>query len=313
MGNFLQLPVATKPGYGADRKARLLSALRRILPAGAREALKRLREDLLLRSLKNAGREQNLIERSEELRVILPDISGQYTTYKLDSPFLELAVRLLQSFQVELVMQALAALEFRKDAPLTIADIGDSSGSHLVYLQSLLLKNGFSQVSCLGVNLDAVAVEKIKSRGIAAVHCRAEELAAKGISADLFLSFETIEHLLDPIRFLKQLVSNPDVRVLVVTVPYLSQSRVGLHYIRAGQEGDVCAENTHIYEFCPEDWMLIARFSGWDVLFDKIYYQYPARGVLRVTKPLWKNTDFEGYYGMALVPNSRWAERYKSW
>lgn len=305
--------MATRPVSGADKKARLLSALRRVLPAASRNALKHRREELLYRSLKSAGREQKLIERCEGLRDILPDISDQYTTYKLDSAYLELAVRLLQSFQVELVLQALAILNLRKDAPLTIADIGDSSGAHLAYLQSILSTRGFRQISCVGVNLDTVAVEKIRSRGIPAVLCRAEDLAANGISADLFLSFETMEHLFDPIRFLRQLAANATVKALVVTVPYLARSRVGLHYIRAGQEGEVGAENTHIFELCPEDWILIARFAGWDVLYDNIYYQYPARGILRITKALWKNTDFEGYFGMVLVPNPRWAKRYKSW
>jgi hypothetical protein len=53
--------------------------------------------------------------------------------------------------------------------------VGDSAGTHLTYLKTLLDRQGV-QARTLSVNLDPVAVEKIRARGLEAIQCRAEAL-----------------------------------------------------------------------------------------------------------------------------------------
>jgi 2-polyprenyl-3-methyl-5-hydroxy-6-metoxy-1,4-benzoquinol methylase len=145
-----------------------------------------------------------------------------------------------------------------------------------------------------------------------AIHARAENLDDYSVHADIFLSFEMLEHLFDPVQFLHKL-SETGCRALVVTIPYLAQSRVGLHHIRHLQYRNVSAENTHIFELSPEDWRLIFLHSGWQIHYDNIYLQYPSNGLWRLTKTLWKNADFEGFYGAVLVKENDWSRLYKDW
>lgn len=102
-------------------------------------------------------------------------------------------------------------------------------------------------------------------------------------------------------------------RYLIITVPYLRKSRVGLHHIRNNHRDNVNAENTHIFELGTEDWKLIANHSGWVVVKEKIYLQYPRRSLWHMTKPLWRRFDFEGFYGLILKRDEAWSSKYFNW
>lgn len=165
----------------------------------------------------------------------------------------------------------------------------------------------------LSVNLDGNAVEKIKRKGLDAIKARAEELQKYDINADMFLAFELLEHLPNPVEFLHRLSEGTECKALVVTVPYIAQSRVGLHHIRRNFAKEVFAENTHISEWSPEDWNLIFAHSGWKILFTRKYLQYPRFGIFRFMKERWKKIDFEGSYGAILVRDTSWSRLYKDW
>ncbi|MDD5434875.1 MAG: hypothetical protein PH343_05540, partial [Nitrospira sp.] len=94
---------------------------------------------------------------------------------------------------------------------------------------------------------------------------------------------------------------------------YLAQSRVGLHHVRQLLKTEVSAETTHIFELSPADWKLIFMHAGWSVYYDKIYFQYPSHGLLRLTKSLWKKMDFEGFYGAVLIRDTSFSKLYKDW
>ncbi|MFA5317583.1 MAG: methyltransferase domain-containing protein [Dehalococcoidales bacterium] len=265
-----------------------------------------LLDAVLTASLKDAAKEQGLERLGTLLAGIVPDISGQYTTFRVDTPYLERKVRNMHAFQISLVNDVLEKYE-----KATIVDIGDSAGSHLYYI--LQMNAGKKDLKCVGVNLDAKAVEKIKARGLTAINARAEDLHKHDIKADIFLCYETLEHIADPCNFLHSLSSNTNARYMVVTVPYVRRSRAGLHHIRAGRRTPVSAENTHIFELSPEDLKLIARHSGWKIAKEKIYLQYPRWSLLRSTQPLWKSMDFEGFYGLVLEKDDTWSSLYKDW
>jgi hypothetical protein len=164
------------------------------------------------------------------------------------------------------------------------------------------------------VNMDAEAVMRIRQAGLEAVHARAEELAKHRVDANILLSFAMVEHLIDPCGFLHSLSENTTCQVFIVTVPYVARSRVGLRYIRQNQPHQVNAENTHIFELSPDDWRLVFRYSGWAILADRIYYQYPRRSPLTpALKLFWRRNDFEGFYGAILKPDKTWSRLYADW
>ena len=162
-------------------------------------------------------------------------------------------------------------------------------------------------------NVDRKAVEKIRMGGFEAVCTNAENVNEYGGNADLFLCFELLEHLMDPIGFLRALATQTQAKYLIATVPYVRQSCVALRHIRAGSQEDVYAENTHIFELSPEDWRVIIRHAGWNVFEEAVYLRYPRKGLLRATQCMWRRFDFEGFYGMILYRDDTWASRYKDW
>lgn len=257
-------------------------------------------------SLREAARQQGLEVLREELCRLVPNITDQYSSFKVDNPYLHTKVRNLHAFQVSLVKLAMDA---RKKA--VIVDIGDSSGAHLKYITALYSSS--KDISCLGVNIDQQAVDRIKARGLKAIKARAEELDKYDIHADIFLCFETLEHLMDPIRFLYELSSKTKAEYLIITVPYVRSSRTGLYHIRRGERKTVYAENTHIFEFCPEDWKLLMTHAGWSIYAEKIYTQYPIRGIYSFMRTYWQRFDFEGFFGVVLKRDPSWACLYKDW
>lgn len=261
------------------------------------------KEALLAGSLEAALREQGLSDLVGTLRSAVPDISRQYSTFAVDSPYLELKVRGQHAFQVRLALAGMS------NVAGPVVDVGDSSGTHIRYLKAL----GEPGRRYLSVNLDAAAVRKVQSAGLEAVQARAEELGPRGIDAAVFLCFETLEHLPDPSGFLHSLATKTAARRLVLTVPYVERSRVGLHHIRAGLKKSVTAEQVHLFELCPEDLRLLFRHCGWSVAHEEVYLQYPRRSWRRLLKPAWKQRDFEGFYGAVLEPDPTWSSLYEDW
>lgn len=268
--------------------------------------LRKIKEFILLRSVEAAIKEQGLKDMLILLERIVPDLTNQYSAAKIDTPYLTRKARGLHAFQV-----TLAGRIIEKYKRLTVVDIGDSAGTHLQYITKMQPKG--REIKCLSVNSDERAVERIKEKGLDAVCAKAEDLAQYNINADIFMCFEMLEHLMNPCFFLHELSSKTNAEYLVVTVPFLRKSRIGLHHLRAGRKEDVCAENTHLFELSPEDWKLIIRHSGWDIVMEDYYFQYPRRSFLSITRPLWRRYDFEGFYGLILRRDSAWSSLYKDW
>jgi 2-polyprenyl-3-methyl-5-hydroxy-6-metoxy-1,4-benzoquinol methylase len=257
-------------------------------------------------SVRAALRDQGLDSLRQRLETIVSDISQQYSGFTLNTDLLFAKVRAQHAFQVSLIQEAFERFKL-VDVPGTVVlDIGDSSGTHLAYLRAM-----YPSTRAIGVNLDPVAVEKIRQRGFEAVHCRAEDVHRHVDRADVLLSFEMLEHLVDPIGFLRTLSASVDSRCFVITVPYVRHSRVQLDYIRRAEPPStpVTEESTHVFELSPDDWMLLFRFTGWAVVSSRTFYQYPRR-LRHVLAPLWRRYDFEGFFGAILVRDHEWSGRY---
>jgi len=273
-----------------------------------KNSLGEIKYNILVASIRAAVKEQGLENKYKSLSEIVPDISTQYSGFEINTPYLITNVRSMHAFQISLVERAIQCLKIGGDEAMTVVDIGDSAGTHLQYLQAL-----YKGIRALSVNIDNNAVEKIKGKGLEAIQARAEELELYSVNADIFLSFEMLEHLSDPINFLKKLSVSSQCKVFIVTVPYLKRSRIGLHHIRGRGSSMVSAENTHVFELSPNDWKLIFMHTGWSVCYDKIYLQYPKYGLLRLTKGIWQKIDFEGFYGAVLVRDNTYSKLYKDW
>lgn len=259
-----------------------------------------------LKSLKAAGKEQRLEELANKLKDAVPDIDNQYSALELNNIYLRTKVRYQHAFQVSLIDRIIR--EF--DKPVII-DIGDSAGTHLQYIIKLYAQG--NNITCYSVNSDAKAVERIRKKSLNAILAKAEDLDSYNIAADIFLCFQTLEHLMDPCNFLHRLSSKTMAKYLIITVPYLKRSRVGLYHARGWREGKVTTENTHFLELNPEDWRTVFKHSGWNIVSEKVYLQYPRKNILRLTRFLWKRLDFEGFYGAILKKDTTWSSKYTDW
>lgn len=266
------------------------------------------------RSLRAAVRAQGLDALCDQLRAVLPDLRDQYTAGFDDTEYeryWEIKMRALHAWQVRCVQEALDRIG---GDGLVIADIGDSSGNHATYIKAVTRPGQVDRV--VSVNLDPVAVEKVRNKGGEAILGRAEELDLEGLTPDLFLSFETVEHLTDPVRFFHWLATRGGAEYLLISVPYRRRSRFGGAHLRMPEEimpEKLTAEEVHIYEFCPDDWRLLARFGGYRTVFSRLYLQYPRFGLLRLAAPLWRWLDFEGFLALFLQRDLSLADRYTDW
>lgn len=276
------------------------------MPIAAKKQLRSGLEYLQSVSLRIALKEQGLWNLYDQLGRIVPDLKKQYTSFDVDSEYLLLNVRGMHAFQIALVNEAIRSIA-GSDEPAVLVDIGDSAGTHIRYLQELH-KN--RELRCLSVNVDKEAVRRIREKGLEAVLARAEDLPSLGVTAGIFISFEMLEHLPNPIQFLKNLSYNTSCQTLVVTVPYVLQSRIGLHQIRKNMRKPHNPENTHIFELCPDDWRLLFRHAGWAIRSEKVYLQYPRYGTFRLMKVVWRRLDFEGFWGAILTREHTWSDLY---
>lgn len=272
---------------------------------------RKLMEGLSAWSIKKAYVENDMYGLATRLREIVPDISQQEESEKdTFNEYYELKRRTLQAFQCRMMLHALTDYALGK---VTVVDIGDSAGTHMLYLKALTEER--FQIDTISVNLDARAIEKIRARGLHAVLCRAEELDLGDRKVDLFTSFQMVEHLHNPAIFFRRLAVKAECKRMVITVPYLRCSRVGLHHIRGKTRDVIFAEDEHIFELSPEDWSLLLMHSGWKVISSRIYFQYPRRWPIAraLLAWFWKNTDFEGFWGAILEKDTSFSDLYQDW
>ncbi len=264
-------------------------------------------------SVEKAAREQKLDSLASRLTEIVPDISKQETSFVADE-FNSFKKRMQQAFQCRMMLNLLGRLDKRDK--YTVVDIGDSAGTHMLYLQHLIDDKfeGDVALDTISVNLDPVAVEKVKERGLKAVLCRAENLELND-EIDFYTSFEMIEHLHNPAIFLHNLAQKGTGKHMVITVPYLRKSRVGLHNVRAGRLQPIIAEEEHVFELSPDDWSLLFLHSGWRVVHSEIYHQYPTQipAVSRYLQSFWQKSDFEGFWGAVLERDTSFSDSYQDW
>jgi hypothetical protein len=244
-----------------------------------------------------------------KLRTIAPDISRQELSETSSwNQYFELKKRNLQAFQCVMMLKALESVA--PGTKVTVVDIGDSAGTHMRYLKEL--KKDVLDIETISVNLDPAAIEKIKATGQRAILCRAEDLDLGNQQVDLFTSFQMVEHLHNPALFFRRLAVGSECKRMLITVPYIRNSRVGLHSIRNNLRKSVHAEEEHIFELSPDDWTLLLLHSGWRVVFSQTYYQYPV-WLFFIFRWVWKRVDYEGFWGAILEKDLTYTNLYQDW
>ena len=279
------------------------------------QKVKNFAKDLIERigrwSIKLALAQRGLKDMTEKLSAIVPDISQQYSREEEHGDYWQTKVRALHAFQTGLMLKA---LEDIPPGAATVVDIGDSAGTHMLYLTNLA--GDGRRLETISVNLDPKAVAKIAAKGLKAILCRAEDLDLGPEKAiDLFTSFEMVEHLHNPAIFFRRLAKKSRGNKMAITVPYRQESRVGLHHIRNQSQTPIFAEDEHIFELSPQDWTLLLLHSGWKVTHSEIYYQYPRK--IPLLSPLlacfWRRIDYEGFWGAVLEKDTSLSDLYQDW
>ena len=269
-----------------------------------------INKKMLLAALGEQGYKNLIVD----LRKIVPDISNQYS-FTIDAfyDYYELKMRGMHAFQCKLMFRALDNYQKNTSNKINVVDIGDSSGTHMLYLKDFMKDR--LNIDSYSVNLDPRAIKKIKSKGLKALLCRAEDLDLGEQKIDLFVSFEMVEHLHNPSIFFRRLAKKSNGDKMVITVPYRRKSRVGLSYLRNETKLKVHAENVHVFELSPEDWTKLMLHSGWKVIDNEIYYQYPRRLPLlrKIFAKYWEKTDYEGFWGAILEKDLTYSELYQDW
>jgi len=252
-------------------------------------------------SIQQAVKSQNLDFMYKELERIVPDIGDQYTGISVDRSYMRLKVRAVHAFQMQLFTEAINDYGWKSGMlgqlePLKGVDIGDSSGNHTLYLKVLC-----SSVRMTSANIDRTAVEKIRSKGLTGVLlCKdfIKDMVCLCSGRQFATLFQVLEHIPNPVQYLHEL-SKSDLEMLILTVPYVRTSRVGMHHLRdSNYKGSGTAEDVHVFELCPGDWKLLFQYCGWKVNYDTVYYQYPSW--LMPVKWFWRWHDFEGFWGVVL-------------
>ena len=271
-----------------------------------KEIAKNVLYKILTLSLYLARKKQGYINLYKTLKEIVPDISDQYTSRIISGEYLTSKVYSQHAFQTQIVLD-----EIKKKENNILVDMGDSSGNHIIYLKTLV-----SGLKTYSVNSDKDAIDKLQKKGLPSIHSRVENLKSEGHldeTIDLMVCFQVLEHLSDPIGFLKSVNESVDVKKFIISVPYLSRSSVRLDMVEnPSLDVPFNPEVTHIFELSPEDWNKIFKFSGWRIEKSKIYYQYPRNLFSYGLKFLWKKFDFEGFYGAVLIKDDTFLKMYNN-
>ena len=157
-------------------------------------------EYILPASIEKAVERQGLSTLVTRLTNAVPDISNQRTYIVIAGKYQELKARAQHAFQMRIFEKAVRLL---KKKSLTVVDIGDSAGTHLQYIKELCRDLNIRTIS---VDIDKKAVDKIKAKGMEAIHSSAEDLDLGKTPIDLFVTFEMVEHLVNPCLFFRRML-----------------------------------------------------------------------------------------------------------
>jgi len=251
-------------------------------------------------SIKQAVKQQNL---KNILSVISAyPIENHYGTSIINTAYIWYKVKALHAFQVSLINEALKN-EYGTNVE-KIVDLGDSSGLHLLYTKEINLDIlDKRDCSYVGVNIDGGALKKIEDKGFRAIYYDIEEAIFKYedfVDADYVFMFETLEHLNNPATVLRKIKEDINPKALIITVPFVRGSRVGIEKTSTGKI-NLTPEDVHIFELSPKDWGQLFTYAEWTIDYEQVYYQYKRNLMTNwFWRWYWEYFDYEGFIGYVL-------------
>ena len=123
----------------------------------------------------------------------------------------------------------------------TFLEVGDSDGLVLLALG----KTGFS------INNDPRCIDLITENGVEAHLGVGEKLDVSDRTYDVAMAFETLEHSLDPVAFLEEMIRVARQKI-ILSVPGVTRTIIHprVRGLRVGEE--------HVFEFCSRDLLRLA-------------------------------------------------------
>lgn len=240
---------------------------------------------------------------------VLPDLKDHFATVRVGAED-QVRLRMLLCAQAVFIREVIDALNKNGDAVNGWVDVGDSDGAaRLLFLKSAPDMKG---LRTFGVNLEQEAVEMIRSKGLEAECMNAMDLHKKGNSFDVVSVFETLEHMPDPIGFLERIYQVVG-RHLVISVPLIRTSRVGLSYLtpKWNPQNKPAYSNNHFFELSPRDWRKLFSHTGWAVETEWKVRQFPRSGPLNwMMSYAWRRVSFEGYWFVSLKKDQILSNRF---
>lgn len=254
---------------------------------------------LSTKAIQQAVRENaDLLKMWNLSQTIFPELGNHFVGCTL-KPRNVLGIRFLTCSEALFLKERIEHLQKMSESVESYLDIGDSDGSTRMLLQNSM--DNFN-MSTLGINLQTKAVEQVKQLGLDAECIDALDMHKTNRKYDIVSLFETLEHLTDPLGFLKSIHPVVNKR-LIVSVPFIDHSRVGLAYLQEKwpEHKVPTIENTHVFELSPNDWNKIFLHCGWCVEDQKVARPFPSHGSLKhIMRYAWKKISFEGYWFVSL-------------
>lgn len=230
-----------------------------------------------------------------ELQRIVEEIRryGSLTTHYSHTTYGEQDINTQHlTLQLAVIIRAVRQRLFEECIPDgRVLDVGDPDGM----LVKLGAGGGFS------LNILNSCVTQIRRRGGCAVQGDLEALPFAAGSVDTVICCETIEHLENPIRGLKELARVARRRILV-SVPYVAQTRIHQDNY---QQGVPEVEN-HVFEFSREDFERVATHAGLRI----VHYD-----VLNLFPPIWNPIRYwiiRNFYWPLMFPKFQFIELRKT-
>ena len=78
-----------------------------LLPTNIKLFIKQFLQSLYNKSLEAAAKEQGLKSLVNKLETLVPDVTDQYSTFKIDNQYLRAKIRNLHAFQISLVNEVI--------------------------------------------------------------------------------------------------------------------------------------------------------------------------------------------------------------
>lgn len=226
----------------------------RIVSVDAAEWVENVRYRLLLDTLSERAYLHNAIKLFED-----SEIAGHYAVCTVTDRATILELKIFLSEIIRFIREGIAGEVHLKK----ILDAGDSDG---IVLKALGLPG-------VGLNIEPACVRRIAGNGIQAVQGDIEDLPFPDRSFDYAFCFETIEHLENPVKGLKEL-ARVCRRGALVSVPWVESTRVRP---RGYSTGALTPENEHVFEFSEGDFQRAVTHAGFEVARKKVIDLYPAR------------------------------------